>query len=256
MKLILMDLDETLLHSDKTISSYSISILKKVKSKGIQIGFCTSRGMVNIIPWVKEVQPDVIICNGGACIFYKDELIYNASFSLEDTRSILNKAYQVCGKNCEITLDTLDKIYWNRDKDTSQLYAPDAITDDFLDFSEQALKICVQTEDYEKAEQIASSVASCDFLPFSDIPWYKFSAGNATKEYSIQVLSKKINIPVEDIIAFGDDFNDIGMLKLCGKGIAMQNAIEQVKEIADYITKSNNDDGVAWYLENFCLEEI
>ena len=230
MKLILMDLDETLLHSDKTISSYSISILKKVKSKGIQIGFCTSRGMVNIIPWVKEVQPDVIICNGGACIFYKDELIYNASFSLEDTRSILNKAYQVCGKNCEITLDTLD-------------------------FSEQALKICIQTEDYEKAEQIASSVASCDFLPFSDIPWYKFSAGNATKEYSIQVLSKKINIPVEDIIAFGDDFNDIGMLKLCGKGIAMQNAIEQVKEIADYITKSNNDDGVAWYLENFCLEE-
>ena len=53
----------------------------------------------------------------------------------------------------------------------------------------------------------------------------------------------------EEMIAFGDDFNDIGMLKLCGKGIAMGNAIDEVKAIADYITKTNNEDGVAYYLE-------
>ncbi|MCI5473640.1 MAG: HAD hydrolase family protein, partial [Spirochaetia bacterium] len=60
-------------------------------------------------------------------------------------------------------------------------------------------------------------------------------------------------ISPQEILAFGDDFNDIGMLKLCGKGIAMGNAIAQVKDIADGMTKTNNEDGVAWYVENFIL---
>ena len=111
------------------------------------------------------------------------------------------------------------------------------------------MKICVQTSDPEKAKQIADSVLSCDFLPFSDIPWYKFSPGRATKENAIEYLVKNLEIPLTEIIAFGDDFNDIGMLKLCGQGIAMGNAIPQVKEIADDITLSNNEDGVAKYLE-------
>ena len=62
-----------------------------------------------------------------------------------------------------------------------------------------------------------------------------------------------MNILPQEILAFGDDFNDIGMLKLCGKGIAMENAISQVKEVAGEITKTNNDDGVAWYVEKYIL---
>ena len=62
-----------------------------------------------------------------------------------------------------------------------------------------------------------------------------------------------MNILPPEILAFGDDFNDIGMLKLCGKGIAMENAISQVKEVAGEITKTNNEDGVAWYVEKYIL---
>ena len=58
----------------------------------------------------------------------------------------------------------------------------------------------------------------------------------------------------EEMIAFGDDFNDIGMLKLCGKGIAMGNAIKEVKAVANDITKTNNEDGVAYYLEKNFLQ--
>ena len=124
--------------------------------------------------------------------------------------------------------------------------------DDFKDFSkftECAMKICVQTDDVQKAKLISQSVPACDYLPFSDIPWYKFSSGNATKEFAIKFLSKHLNIPLEEIICFGDDFNDIGMLKLCGKGIAVSNAILEVKNIADEVTLSNNEDGVAKYIE-------
>ena len=100
-------------------------------------------------------------------------------------------------------------------------------------------------------EKIASVVGldQIDYLPFSDIPWYKMSKKNATKERAIENLCSYLNLPAEKIVAFGDDFNDIGMLKLCGKGVAMGNAISEVKSVADEICLSNEEDGVARWIE-------
>ena len=67
-KLILTDLDETLLHSDKTISDYSVRVFNECKQRGILVGFCTSRGKTNIVPFEKRINPDISICNGGASI--------------------------------------------------------------------------------------------------------------------------------------------------------------------------------------------
>lgn len=253
IKLILSDLDETLLHSDKSISDYSVRIFEQCRQHGILVGFCTSRGKSNIIPFEKKINPDICICNGGASIYHNRTLLHESYFSIEETNSILESARVVCGSDCEITIDTIDKIFWNRKKDKSTDYADNSIYDDFSNFTLPAMKICVQTDDLEKAQKIARSVSSCDFLPFSDIPWYKFSPASATKENGILILCKNLNISPQEILAFGDDFNDIGMLKLCGKGIAMGNAIAQVKDIADGMTKTNNEDGVAWYVENFIL---
>lgn len=253
MKLILSDLDETLLRTDKTISDYTISVLSKCKKNGMLVGFSTSRGKSNITQYVEQIKPDIIICTGGACIYYNNQLLHTESFTLEETQTLLDTIYTVLGENAEITLDTLEEIYWNREQDKSAAYAFNSIYDDFKNFSIPAMKICVQTDDLEKAKTIATSITSCDFLPFSDIPWYKFSSGSATKENAIKYLEKNLNIQLSEIISFGDDFNDIGMLKLCGKGIAMSNAIPQVKENADDITLSNNNDGVAKYLEKMVL---
>ncbi|MCR5400607.1 MAG: HAD family hydrolase [Treponema sp.] len=254
-KVILCDLDGTLLTSDKTISEKNALALKKCREKGILVGFSTSRGRSNIKPYEEKIRPDILICNGGASLVYGDKLILTQTFTLEESRKMLAAAYQICGENAEITLDTLDKIYWNRKNDKSTSYDFSALYDDFKDFSQPAMKICVQTSDPEKARQIADSVPGCDFLPFSDIPWYKFSSGKATKEEAINFLCSYLGISGEEIIAFGDDHNDIGMLKLCGKGVAMENAIEEVKAAADCSTLSNDEDGVAVFLEALLSEE-
>ena len=60
---------------------------------------------------------------------------------------------------------------------------------------------------------------------------------------------KRANTDVSEIVAFGDDYADIGMLKLCGVGVAMGNVIQEVKDIADAITLSNGEDGVAVYFQ-------
>ena len=117
------------------------------------------------------------------------------------------------------------------------------------------MKICVQTTDEKRAAQIANSIGEgkVDHLKFSDIPWYKFTKSGATKEKAIEALTDYLHIPIEQTVAFGDDFNDIGMLKLCGTGVAMGNAIQEVKQCATEITVTNNEDGVAKWINEKIL---
>lgn len=252
-KLILTDLDRTLLTTDKKITARTARTLKKCQEKGLLVGFSTSRGLVRIRDFMEQVNPDVVICNDGGLILYKGELVNQVVFNQKETQALLDKAYEICGRDVSITLDTLDKIFYNRKEAESDNYLIGADYSDFNNFPMCAIKICVKTDDTETAKKIASAAPSVDCVKFSDIPWHKFSPESATKEKAVEFLCRKYNISLDEIIAFGDDFNDMGMLKKCGTGIAMSNAIDEIKEIADEITLSNDEDGVAVYLEKrFC----
>ena len=90
-------------------------------------------------------------------------------------------------------------------------------------------------------------------MKFSDGDWYKFTKKEATKENAISKVCECVGITKDEIIAFGDDHVDIGMLKICGIGVAMGNSIEEVKQIADIVIGSNDEDGIAEYLERYYL---
>ena len=80
-----------------------------------------------------------------------------------------------------------------------------------------------------------------------------YAIKNVTKENAILNICNVIDINIMDVIAFGDDLVDIGMLKICGKGIAMGNSVNEVKSIADVIIDSNDNDGIAKYLTETLL---
>ena len=71
-----------------------------------------------------------------------------------------------------------------------------------------------------------------------------------TKENAIRKITEVCVFGTESIIAFGDDYADIGMLQLCGTGVAMGNAIDEVKDKADVVIGSNDEDGIAVFIEN------
>ena len=81
----------------------------------------------------------------------------------------------------------------------------------------------------------------------------EFLKPGINKSTGLSVLSENLNIPKEEIIAVGDADNDIAMIKFAGLGVAMGNAFPQVKEAADYITATNDEDGVAKVIEKFVL---
>lgn len=89
-----------------------------------------------------------------------------------------------------------------------------------------------------------------------NLDWFTIGNINATKGNALITLSNYLNIKVEDTIAIGNDYNDISMLKEAGFSVCVDNALEEVKEYADYITLSNDDDGVAIVLEKILKGEL
>jgi len=255
-KLLLFDLDGTLLQTDKTISKATMKALKACREKGIMIGVSTSRSEKNSMLFLAELNPDVVISSAGALVKCKDEYIYKAEFSNEETKAMIRMAREICGEDCEITIDTVDEHYWNYKIDPTKLDKSwgESIYTDFTDFELASLKMCVEIFDENQAEQLKSKLVDCDCVRFSDGYWYKFTKKTATKESAILHMCELCGFDAEDIDAFGDDYADIGMLKLCGTGVAMGNAIDEVKKIADCVIGSNDEDGIAIYLINSILK--
>lgn len=249
-RLLLFDLDGTLLRNDKTISPAVLKAVRDRREKGVLIGVATSRGEQNALSFIEELEPDVLIASGGAVVKYQDRYVYRAEFSGEETKRMIGLAREVCGSDCEITIDTIDSHYWNYKVDPKKQDHSwgDSIYTDFTDFEKPSLKMCVEIFGEVQAERLSGLLPECDCVRFSDGYWYKFTKKAATKERAILEVCSACGIRTEEITAFGDDYADMGMLALCGRGIAMGNAVEAVKEKADLVIGSNEEDGIAEYL--------
>ena len=250
-RLLLFDLDGTLLRSDKTVSEKNLKALLKCREKGIFIGIATSRGEQNTLSFLSKFTPDIMITSGGALVKLYDEYIYKAEFSESETRRMIAAVREVCGGNCEITVDTADSHYWNYKTDP-QNQDPSwgsSIYTDFENFEKRSLKMCAEIFDSDRAERLMQMLPDCDCNRFSDGYWYKFTRKGITKEKAIEKVCFKCKIRVDEIIAFGDDYADAGMLELCGMGVAMGNAIDEIKVKADIVIGSNDEDSISDFLE-------
>ena len=78
-------------------------------------------------------------------------------------------------------------------------------------------------------------------------------ASNISKGKALKILSKKLDVDLAEVIAFGDNYNDIDMLKCVGMPIAMENSVEDLKVQAKYVTKTNNESGIAFAINNYIL---
>ena len=253
MKFLLFDLDETLLRSDKTFSPRTLEALRQCREKGVLIGVSTSRAEHNCLDFLPVLQPDILIASGGAVIKHHNAYIFTAEFSPVETRSIIDSARAIFGEDYQITLDTLDGHYWNYKVDPT-IDDPTwgkPIHTDYSDFTGGALKLCVQILDLSMADAFAATLPECDFRRFSGSPWHKITKKNVTKESAVRFACDHFGIDLKDTAAFGDDTPDIGMLQLCGTGVAMGNAVEAVKAAADIVIGTNDEDGIAKFLEEY-----
>lgn len=255
-KLILFDLDDTLLRSDKTISDYSRQVLRACQSKGMLIAFATARGETNIQSYVEQIHPDIVISSGGAMTRCHGKIVDTQMFTADETAAILGAGIREHGDQCLMTVDTPETYYGNFAGDASGSLDGwgEVINADFAEFRQPALKICVYLPDDAAAQKVAAAVPGCDWLRFTGSQWYKFTKANVTKSYAVERLSALLDIAPSEMLAFGDDISDLGMLRYCGTGAAVANAIPEIKAAADIVVGSQNDDGPAAYLDKTFLQ--
>ena len=115
-------------------------------------------------------------------------------------------------------------------------------------FREKALKVTVDIRNPDHAAAMKAAFPDYDCLSYVGTFWHKFTRRDTTKESAIRILCRRCGIAAESLMGFGDDVPDIGMLELCGVGVAMGNAREAVKEAADVVIGTNDADGIADYL--------
>lgn len=247
-KLLLFDLDGTLLDDDKNISPRNLAAIRRCRDEGIVIGVATARSEATSARYVSRFAPEVLISNSGGLVRVRGQIVYQCGFTADEAAVLVGAGV---AEHRGITVDCADTTYCSHVIDFFN--EPGMTYTDFADFRHPAFKICIEGTDTDFAERTAALVEDCAWLAFSDCDWFKFSKSSVSKGSAIVHAGQALGIALADITAFGDDYVDTEMLRDCGVGVAMGNAVDGVKKCADVIIGNNNSDAIADYIENYVL---
>ena len=255
IKLILTDLDHTLLKQDGSISDETIRVLRECRSKGILFVIATARYWIGAEKYIDLLKPDYEITTDGTLIHSEEECLFSSEFTEEETNLIVKSLLEAVPES-EITVAHGKTVYWNSKNIAASEKLHKAVYNDYSsDLNVRGNKIVAELPDETIARKISENVG-CKLQCYRGERWYSFLPSGSGKTAAIEALSKISNIDIEDIVAFGDDSNDIDMLKLCGRGVAVANAVPEAKDAADEITLSNEEDGVAHWLKEKCIDRF
>lgn len=213
-KMILTDLDGTLLCSDGSISARTKQVLKSCQNRDIYVVIATARTWIGAERYIDEIQPDYEITTDGTLIHRHGKQIYSCNLEIEDTNQIIQDLL-AWNPETEITVAAGRQVFWNSLHIFESEKLHKAVYNDYQQpLSCQANKILAKLPNHEIAAQIANR-NHCRLQSYRGENWYAFMPEGAGKIQAIRELAKLLDISVDAIVAFGDDTNDIEMLKMC-----------------------------------------
>ncbi|OAS88307.1 MULTISPECIES: Cof-type HAD-IIB family hydrolase [Metabacillus] len=284
-KLIAIDLDGTLLNSKSQISTENLEAIKNAQNAGIEVVIATGRAHFDVQALFKNsgVKTWIIGANGATIHAPDGSLYYSQPIEPELAYDILRSLeedgyyYEVFSEECIFTSQNgreLLQIEIDRMKSANPEVNSSSLEEALVkQFSQTGFCFIDSYKDIKNASaEIYNILAFSFFEEKLETGWAKY--GNidgltivssahhnfelehcgASKGNALRRLSDKLDIPIAKTIAIGDSMNDVSMLKLAGKGIAMGNARLEVKEISDEITLTNDEHGVAKILLSELIE--
>ncbi len=253
IKMIVSDLDHTLLRNDNTISGFTLNVLEEFKNRGGKIVLATGRNQNNAKKYEAMVHADGLVCLNGSVASCEDEILYEKYMDERKVKELVDELLKIENSNLAIAYPT--KILTNNKK-----FVKEEVRD-YCDFNEfpimEIQKISCFTENTEAVRNINFDLYDCRMIEnASESDYFVIMQKDIDKINGITQICKHFNLTLDEVAAFGDDFNDCTMLVACGIGVAVENASEHVKLIANEVCESNESDGVAKWIKKNCLEEI
>ena len=263
-KAVFIDMDGTLLQKDHTVSDINKNVIQRLLDKGIMVVPISARPLHGILPITKHVVPDSmpVVSLNGSYIFHDNEIIYQNNISLPEVITIHDEVLRY-----DVSVMYYSQMEWFAALDSKRIKKEQAIT---------AVKIKIQPFEQTLGEWVTKKSGPNKVLVAGDkhliidienklielhagkLNIYKSQPSylevmnlQASKTKAIEFLLNKYGIHQNEIIAIGDNYNDKGMIEFAGIGVAMGNAPDEIKMVADYVTDTNNNDGVAKALNHF-----
>ena len=250
IKLIVTDLDNTLLRRDKSLSDYTLSIIGQCRTKGILIAFATARSERDKGPFSDQVTPDIFISNNGALARRGSEMLFTSLLPADAAHELIQKCREE-PRILTIRLETENEVYANSTVNPTIGDIGVTVITDFaqdVDYS-NSYKISIRCNDENVPAAIARKFPAIDIIGYREENFFTFRSREASKENALFAIAGLLGINMGNIAAFGDDVSDIGMLKASGIAVAVENAVPAVKAAAEYICGDCDEDGVARWIE-------
>jgi Cof subfamily protein (haloacid dehalogenase superfamily) len=262
-RLIAMDLDDTLLTDELTVTEPTVQAMKDAIALGVHITIATGRMFDSAQKIARQVGLNVpIITYQGSLIknLMDEEVLYERSVPVD----VAAEVYEYCLKH-SLHLQSYidDKLHTPDDNDKIRAYArqsniPYTIEPDFKKITShpKQTKLIIIDEPAKLdaiLPELKAHFGKRAHITKSKPNYLEFMHPEGTKGHALRFLAAHYGIPMEETIAMGDAMNDHEMVEAAGLGVAMANAVPALKEIADFITFSNNDDGVKHVIDKFVL---
>lgn len=270
-KVLALDIDGTLTNSEKRITPKTLEAILQAQERGVKVVLASGRPAHGIAPYMRELQLDryegyVLAFNGGRIIDCKtQETIFEQVIEAD----WVSKLYDVAKENdvhiLSYTEDGNTVITEHPDDAYVQLECrinklPFQKVGSFKEYVRYPVNKCIMTAEGEKLAKVEPRVKAFvhgELNVFRSEPFFlEVMPNRVDKAYALQKLLEILGYTRENLIAFGDGYNDVSMLDFAGMGVAMANAQDTTKQASDFITHSNNEDGVAYALGRFVLEAV
>ena len=266
--MVVLDLDGTLTNSEKKVTERPKKALTDYMEHGGTVVLASGRPTYGIIPLARELHLDtyggyILSFNGGQIISCeKNEVIYQKELPSGVPKLLGEKAKEhdvgiLTYEGDHIVTETPENIYAQKESFINKM--PIQKIEDFSSYVNFPVTKCLMVADGDYLarveEQLKMELGSRYSILRSEPYFLEIMPEGIDKAQSLERLLAHVGIERKEMAAFGDGFNDRSMLVYAGLGVAMGNAQEPVKEAADYIAPTNDEDGVAWVIEHMIMQE-
>ena len=245
IKHLFSDMDGTVLNSNGQMSEFTI---KTIKESGLPFTLVSARSPQKMEEIINNLGIDGIhVAFNGGLIFEKNNkkntILYSVPLEYNLARRLV---LDIRNKFENIGISLYDESYWNTDLETIGIkreYNIVKVGYKIVNFKNYFERLIDYVEENYSKEQLTIQKSLSGYLEITHI--------NAKKSKGIEYIQKLEKLEKNELAAFGDGQNDIPMFESVGHIVVMENATDDVKKYADFITKSNNDDGVAYAIDKY-----
>lgn len=262
-KMIAIDLDGTLFTDQLTISPNTITAIRQAISLGTVVTIATGRMYSSAKQIAEQLGIDVpLITYQGAMIRTAgaEEALYERAVSPDISQKLVGIARD---QNIHLQVYQNDILYGAAETDKLIAYAkavqvPYKVEPDLMGLAQKGFTKLLFIDEPDVLallqKQLQVLFGASAYIEKSKKNYLEVTHPEANKGSALLFLANKLGIDRSEIIGIGDNHNDAELLKAAGLGIAMGNAVQEVKDMADFVSRSNNDDGVMYAIDKFILE--